>query len=364
MEALKLLLVSCLFVLIFVFPFCVPSTPFLIALRRCLPRLSHSSMLSQVGPYVALPTDKDGGFCLVPKNSLRQQRSAIFQRANYKEIQCTLEGLQEDVLCDFNYVVGKAVKRCKHIAPEDQHSLVHIFQAPWRLFSGSLFSSLKVTCKTHKDPGDFEMRPIHSSPSSPHSSAMKFIMWCLKPALKRIRHLLRNSKHVRDQLANLRIPEGAKFIKVDIKDYYLSGEHAEFSRAATQCVDPEWQIRFQAVLTHLLDNQYIKDDTDKHGRTRSFKVILGAGMGIAYVGDLCDATFWFLAERQFADNIHVHKRFSIYAYFRFRDDILIIAGGTSVSRQRFLQVLRQKASFWVLKVSQYHPMAARSWILL
>ena len=178
---------------------------------------------------------------------------------------------------------------------------------------------------------------------------MKFIM-CLKPALKRIRHLLRNSKHVRDQLASLRIPEGAKFIKVDIKDYYLSGEHSEFIRAATQCVDPEWQVLFQAILSHLLDNQYIKDDAKSQRTACIYKVILGAGMGIAYAGDLCDATFWFLAERQFADNKNVLDKFSIYAYFRFRDDILIIAGGTSVSRQRFLRILRQKASFWVLKI--------------
>ena len=173
---------------------------------------------------------------------------------------------------------------------------------------------------------------------------MKFVMWCLRPAIKRIQHLLRNSLEVKEALLRLRLPKDATFIKLDIKDYYLSGEHQEFIEASVQCVEVAWQSLYREVLTYLLDNQYV-EDTVGQSVTKHFRVVLGAGMGVPYAGDLCDITFWFLAERNFVDNKIVLNKFSIYSYHRFRDDVLIIAGGTALSRQRFLQVLGLKAKF-------------------
>ena len=116
-------------------------------------------------------------------------------------------------------------------------------------------------------------------------AAMKFVMWCLQPALRRISHLKRNSKQVRDALVGRPFSPALKFMKVDKEDYYLSGLHEDFIRASINVVDPQWQHMYGILLKSLLSNQYITDGQ------HLYRIVVGAGMGVSYAGDLCDITF-------------------------------------------------------------------------
>ena len=47
-------------------------------------------------------------------------------------------------------------------------------------------------------------------------------------------------------------------------------------------------------------------------------------MGLLHSGDLMDLIYWFLVERWATCNL-AKQRFGVHWYFRFRDDVLVIA---------------------------------------
>ena len=295
------------------------------------------------GAFCALPTDKDGGFCLVEKSDVADARSKNFARANYVRVEASESSIVEETWVDYKNLV---IKETSHLQLEadDVRSLRSVLLSPWSAFSASLIGKLKFNVKTHKSAGDVSFRPIHSNTKSPLGAAMKFIMWCLQPALAEVTHLMRNSFQVKQALVGRSFPSSMRFAKIDIDDYYLSGEHWQFIASSVHAVDPKWKDLYRSLLKFCLASQYIRGDHDL------YRVIVGAGMGVAYAGDLCDITFFWQAERGFVSNARVKQKLGIVSYFRYRDDILILVDGSSLQFHRFFKILQSKCGVWKLKV--------------
>lgn len=100
---------------------------------------------------------------------------------------------QHSLLGEFAETVFSAAN--SHFFPnDDKEEFVSAILQPGRVYSASnLVASLKYTVKTHKAAGDVEWRPLHATVKTRLSGGMKFITWLLKPALRKLPHLVVNS---------------------------------------------------------------------------------------------------------------------------------------------------------------------------
>ena len=67
-----------------------------------------------------------------------------------------------------------------------------------------------------------------------------------------------------------------------------------------------------------------------------YHVIIGSGMGLKSSGGISDYAFFVLAESEFMLNPSVRDQFGIRAYFRFKDDLLVILDGREGNVRFFL----------------------------
>ena len=233
-----------------------------------------------------------------------------------------------------------------NIEDESKRSLAHAFLSPWANFSGGLISTLKLTLKTHEDPGEVSFRQIHASSKSPMIAISKFIMFCLRPALATIPHLMINSEAVCKRLRDRHFPTDLTFVKIDVDDFFMTGEHSELIRLSCEAVDAHWRPLYRAALRLALSSQYITNDGDL------FQVVVGAGMGVMYSGDLCDLVFYWGTERGLLDNNNILRKLGIVQYMRYKDDILILCDNDVVQRGRMLRAMRKRSGVWKLKLEQ------------
>ena len=77
-------------------------------------------------------------------------------------------------------------------------------------------------------------------------------------------------------------------------------------------------------------------------------------MGLECSGDVSDVCFHHMVEAFFILDSEIRKRFDIQFYCRFRDDILIVIGGTSDSRRDFVDEMKLRSRFFRLKVESIH----------
>ena len=79
-------------------------------------------------------------------------------------------------------------------------------------------------------------------------------------------------------------------MKLDLKDYFMSGSSQELSSLCTDFLGTNTSSLEGRVCKYLLDNQYVTHDS--LGPNEVLKVVLGTGMGCAHSGDLSDACFY------------------------------------------------------------------------
>jgi len=75
-------------------------------------------------------------------------------------------------------------------------------------------------------------------------------------------------------------------------------------------------------------------------------------MGLGFSGDVCDITFFATVEDGFVTNPRLLARFEVHVYVWYRDDILVIASGTALTRLRFVEALRLRSRVRKLEVAE------------
>ena len=319
--------------------------------NRCRALLDNSNGVVKLalnileqGRLMALKTDKDGGFTLVEKSALKTESLRILSNEHMYSKQNLSTSLADDLIAEFrSAVVFSLPDFLIREGPEQKQFLDAMFK-PLQRRHCRAFSKLRYTVKTHKADGAVEWRAIHSSVDSPFSSAMSLVANLLKPALARLPHLLHNSHQVVQRLSEARIPEDAFFLRIDIREFFMSGLHTQFLEFCTPLVDKKWQNHFRALLTFILGSQYVTME----GCTDSvWQVKRGAGMGLSCSGEVCDATFYASVELAL---IPALPEFSVFHYFRFKDDLMLIVGGNAISRFQLLSKMKGLSKVWALKV--------------
>lgn len=272
-----------------------------------------------------IPTDKDGGVCIISESEHLSLLNEKLQPDTYFEIN------------SLNVQMGPIISRAKKVAKsfakyfaEDGDEALQMGKylaneiqfSDWKRF----FSVVMTNVKTHKDPGQVSLRILHSSVEHPFSALEHAINKTLSRELANLRHLHFSTNTVVQQLKALTIDDDDIFIRADIKDFYLRGNPSKLSKlASADLTNPgsrKHTVMHEA-LEHILLTQFvqIKSKSD----TRVFQVIQGSGMGRIASGAIADKAFWLLCEKDWAARLDVQERHGVKLYIRYRDDILIIA---------------------------------------
>ena len=182
-----------------------------IAARNRIARLAIAWL--RKGSIGALPTDKDGGFALLPKVQIQRQFAQIVNSVHYVRIPWSFE-LDKELFCDFSLLIQKLGRLLKD--EEWVRSMLHDGKTRG---TGGMISRMGATVKTHKPPGEVALRAIHQSHTSPMKPAMKWVAGIMSPVIKSIPFLLRDSAHLTSILKKTTISSECQLWKIDVKDF-------------------------------------------------------------------------------------------------------------------------------------------------
>ena len=204
-----------------------------------------------------------------------------------------------------------------HLEDDDKISFLRSILQPLRGRVQNVFSKLK-SVKIHKSPGHVEWRGIHSTVNTPLTGAIRFIVYLLRPVLSSLEHLLKNSEALVKKLALLRVSSGSRFLKIDIKKYFMEGLHSQFVQYSAEFVEMKWRPFYEAVLQHILETQFIEVES-------------------------LDGRLWKALKGS---------------------DILVILGGTHTSRVSFSNPCGSEATVWKLEAESVDEFSYLFWIWL
>ena len=139
-----------------------------------------------------------------------------------------------------------------------------------------------------------------------------------------------------------------KFVKLDIKELFMKGEEKDFFRCV-HLFDEGIREPFTRAVKFLLTHQYVSSPAFHDDLWR---VVCGSGMGLVHSSELCDIAFYATAGHRFVTNRKALEKFSIWHFFRFRDDFLLMCDAQTTRLHDFVQILRLKARYVEIEVAQ------------
>ena len=169
----------------------------------------------------------------------------------------------------------------------------------------STFTRLQVNVKTHTEPGKVKCRATHSCIHSPCKPGMRMLSKTLRPQLDALPHLVKYSRELAQLLSATKIPEGSRLIKLDISDFFMTGEHDQVIDASSNLLPTEERTMYRKLAEPILKNPYIcVPDVD----ARIWKVRCGTGMGLISSGDMSNAAYYTMVENNGQPQISYKKR--------------------------------------------------------
>ena len=163
-----------------------------------------------------------------------------------------------------------------------------------------------------------------------------------------LHHLLRDTKEFVDGLRHLHWQDGMLMVRIDIKEFYMSGKPCFLSHACSQLFYDETED-FQQLVAKVVDwlcrNQYVQSEFLPD---LTYRVTRGSGMGLRHSGEVSDAGFWIAAERWLLTT-SVRQWCSITYWRRFRDDIFAITSNFPRFKHVF-RGLRSRAALEAFKL--------------
>ena len=189
---------------------------------------------------------------------------------------------------------------------------------------GRLCSSLVLLCKTHKGDGEVSFRNVHASNAYAFGGLSRWVTSQLRHMTAGFTQLLAVSKAFVDSImSDPLIDENAYFVKIDIKDYYMSGTSDQLSEDASFLTNGHHRETSRSAMLCLLSSQWVVSSCAGHD-DRSWSVHCGSGMGLPFSGDIADAAFLVRCEVDWACVPSILAHHGILRYRRFKDDTLLI----------------------------------------
>lgn len=234
---------------------------------------------------VALPTDKDGGFCLVHSGVLREVHWQLFHSPWYKQVASLYAShsyWKENIIPPF-------IGICRRIANVDSISLKDLSSSVNPLRTTSV---LRNTVNTHKPNGQVKFRPVHASAQHCFSSASVWLQKTMDCGFKAVPHLIGSTNEFLQRIAAFNASEDDLLLHMDLGVFSWRGVSTS-SPNQPPLFEGDLAAPLSDLVSFALDHQFVKSPQIPEA---IFKVVEGSGMGLRHSARLSNACFCAHAE--------------------------------------------------------------------
>ena len=303
---------------------------------------------------VPILTEKDGGFASTPVRQLSTACTEILSGSEYRRIN-SFEFYPMRIGETFEHhcqAVGAAIDNRAIVSP--------LLSAAMRYGLDGLIANLTLTVKSHKPPGRCSLRAVHSVTQHPLRPAMMWIASQVRRSLSSCEHLILDSADLRRKLASVPPLVEPKFLKIDVKEFFMNGEHSDLALSCRSIVPVPVGSVVENMIRFILSEQYVTTPAWGSGVAQArreaiagtrplYRVVRGSGMGLAASQEISDANLFVQVEQSFAAVPSVQRAHSVAFFGRFADDILVIFDGAALeTRVAFFNGLRSRSKSYQL----------------
>jgi hypothetical protein len=326
-----------------------------------LAKLGHK--LLRASGLSAAPTDKDGGYAIMPKDVYENAHQAILESASYKHSAVNDWTSLANWYCRLTKRIQQFAnsreKRARLLELTQGINTTTVLQSTLNksiMLADNVFvSTLQITCKTHKSPGKVTFRNIHASAGWRFQGLSMWVAGELRKILtgRSSSHILKDSQDFVERLRTVKLRPNQLMVKVDVKDFFMSGTPSELTKPILESLPTTtgeqrtYNTLLSNVLDFLLENQYICSPFSKD---KVYQVIKGTGMGLFHSGDLADTALYFLSESKWACNPDIQIGHGIDAFYRFKDDIFCIVDSSTQKWEHFLMEYGDRSSCFKMEL--------------
>ena len=310
-----------------------------------LPIVKIAMKLLKKSAFAAVPTDKNGGFAIMKSSEEVASHITLLEakkhaKPTYVQIACSND--------DKKTYIANAKQRISTLAKEvavveNDQGLKRAIEALAHYKHARFWSSLTVNCKTHKPPGEVSFRGIHSTPGYAWAGLAQYVAQELRDQLQRQAHLVNDSAFMKEKVKVLPCTPNHFWVKLDIEEYYMSGEPSELCNDAGNIIRGNKAAFVKRILFELLNEQYVES---KATPGKMWKVAKGSGMGLKHSGETADAAL-FTRVMEWATREETCKTFGIDGIFQFRDDILMLCNDSEAFEEFFAQLSKHAGYFTI-----------------
>ena len=154
-------------------------------------------------------------------------------------------------------------------------------------------SKVLANLKDHKDAGSIGFRVLHSGAGHPLACLEKFLVSLVRPFLKDIAFINSSTDSVQRAILETRFPINAKFVKIDLKDYFNQGTPEDLSNTAFKHISHPLQ---RAACTKLSEDLFWQQFVSSEVVGKIFCAVRGSGQGRVLSFDFADKHFYHLVE--------------------------------------------------------------------
>ena len=292
-----------------------------------LPLVRWALRLLKEGDYVLVPSDKSHSFVAVTCcNYMVMLHSCLDNQRLYKKVS-DMSLVDQRLLSPQYTALARRVKQYLE-DPNAMRELCNSLQVP----GASPIARLKFNVKDHKPPGQVCTRPIHASTPYAYHGLASWLARELRNELLKFPHIVWDTAQAIDSIRKVNLlPPGSFLVKIDIKDFFLSGSPDELVRDVLHHLpDSVYQRLLKDILHFLLHTQFVR----VVGADLLFQCVSGSGMGLVHSGAVAETALLNRADRSMFDQTLLAQH-GISLALRYRDDVLICGTDKVLFRKWF-----------------------------
>ena len=136
----------------------------------------------------------------------------------------------------------------------------------------------------------------------------------LQDGLSHLPHLLTDGQDFMNKVSRVCLPLACRFVKLDIKDFYMSDTHDALVANSSLSVDVAERDDYRCMASAVWRSQFVKSSFHSH----AFRSKVGAGMGMLSSGHVADAAFYEKVEKVFVLKASTRRKYLLEFYARFK----------------------------------------------
>eukprot|EP00973_Karenia_brevis_P086840 12043907-Karenia_brevis.AAC.1 len=239
----------------------------------------------------AVPTDKDGGFCIMENSAVMDMLESNLTLPVYDEI-LPMTINHGTIIRDFCKLLDKS----RRLFDDDVFVNRAIMYAKEQ-GGDSLVSKIIFTIKTHKEAGNIKLRVIHVGVNDPFKFFFQWVRRYLQRHLATCTCILNSTDQLIGCLGDVQTNKRTQFSTFDIDNFYLNGTHHDLAVSCSCMLVGESKRLLYDLLMFTLYHQYVSAEQLEF---RTWAVRLGSGMGKTCSGEISDWHFYLLVEQPYA----------------------------------------------------------------